>query len=156
MNQEINSVLPESFDGVFRFTNFTDEDFTTLWNSVEYTFPAMSTVPLVISGESPENTQTIRKIFAKRLAQREFFKSSRYAELNGLTAKSGVPPLVNEDVEYAQFIQKCLEPLAPATVKAKKLPKIEASVSEHTKVVGEKDSLKAGSTDESFSTLASE
>ena len=30
----------QDFDGVFRFTNATDTDFTFLWNNVEYKFKA--------------------------------------------------------------------------------------------------------------------
>ena len=47
MNQETYT-LPEDFDGVFRFTNFTDEDFTTLWNGQEYNFPKQSRTTMII------------------------------------------------------------------------------------------------------------
>ena len=49
------------FDGVFRFTNPTDEDFDYKWNNVIYTYPAMQTVPMVIKNETPEHVQQIRK-----------------------------------------------------------------------------------------------
>jgi len=147
MNQETYT-LPENFDGVFRFTNFTDEDFTTLWNSKEYTFPKQTSSPMIILGESPENVQNIRKLFAKRLAKREFYKGARYEELNSLTKQSnGVPTTFNEDKEFATFIQKCLEPLELSQAKITNKPKKEITVSEYTQVVGEKDSLKANSTD---------
>jgi len=147
MNQETYT-LPDEFDGVFRFTNFTDEDFTTLWNGKEYTFPKQSTSPMIISGESLENIQNIRKLFAKRLAKREFYNGSRYEELNGLTQKSGgIPPLFNEDKEFEGFIQKCLEPLPVARVTVKEKKKEQISVSEYTKVVGDKESLKANAND---------
>lgn len=142
-----NSILPEGFDGTFRFTNFTEEPFTTLWNSVEYTFPAMSTVPMIIAGESPENVQSIRKTFARRLAMREFYKGNRYDALNGLTAKTGVPPLVDEEKEFTPFIAKCLEPLPAATATAKRVPKSKTETTEHTKVLQGNESLKAGATD---------
>lgn len=147
MNQENTLEAPAEFDGVYRFTNFSEEDFTTLWNNIEYTFAKKTTSPIIIPSESAENIQNIRKIFAKRLAQREFYAGNRYTELNELTKKTGVPPLVDEDKEFAPFIQKCLEPLPVGKVTAKKIPKSEAEVSEHTKVIGEKDSLKAGTTD---------
>jgi len=147
MNQETYT-LPEDFDGVFRFTNFTDEDFTTLWNSQEYTFPKQSRSPMIISGESPENVQNIRKIFAKRLAKREFYKGARYDELNSLTEKSrGVPTTFDEDKEFAPFIQKCLEPLPAARATVKEKAKQTITVSEHTKIVGDKESLKSNASD---------
>lgn len=147
MNQENTLELPADFDGVYRFTNFTDEDFTTLWNSVEYTFPKMSTTPMIIQGESLENIQEIRKRFAKRLALREFYNGNRYEELNSMTNKSGVPPLINEEKELGSFIQKCLEPLPVGKISMKAVPKSRSMTSEHTKVVGEKETLKGNGTD---------
>ncbi len=47
------------FDGVFRFTNATKEDFTALWNNKEYVFPAGTCCPIVIPDESLENIQEI-------------------------------------------------------------------------------------------------
>lgn len=108
-------------DGVFYFTNPTDEDFTVLWNNKEYTFKPKTTVPLVVSGESPENIQEIRKRFAKKLAEREFFKSKRYKEL---VKKGGdLPATYNEDDEYGQMIQACLTPLPKANLEVKDLPR---------------------------------
>lgn len=72
------SVLPENFDGVFRFTNWSDEDFSGRWNSREYLFPAGTTVPLIMPDYSPLEIQHIRKKFAKDLAEREFYKSQKY------------------------------------------------------------------------------
>lgn len=149
MNQDIK--LPENFDGVFKFTNFSDEDFSTLWNSIEYTFPKESTVPMIISGESPENVQAIRRKFAHRLAEREFFKSDRYNSLNELTKKNGIPPSVDMEKEpfYIECVQKCLEPLQIGKITLKKASKSETTVSEYTKVLDQKDSLKAGTFDAS-------
>jgi len=53
--------MMETFDGVFKFTNASKEDFKVLWNNKEYTFPAESTCPMIIPGEMPENVQEIRK-----------------------------------------------------------------------------------------------
>jgi len=145
MNQEPYT-FPEDFDGVFRFTNFTEEDFTTPWDGKEYTFPAQKSTPIIIPGESLENIQNIRKMFAKRLAKREFYNGRRYEELNSL-GKNGVPATFDEDREFAPFIQKCLEPLPVGQVKVTQKPKSQTTVSEHTKIVGEKDSLKSGAQD---------
>lgn len=113
------SVLPEDFDGVFRFTNPTDEDFVGVWGKKEYLFPALSTSPMIIPEHSPIEIQHIRKKFAKDLAEREFFKSSGYESFrkqegtpNNRTM-SGIHQAAtyNVDKDLAPFIQKCLEPL---------------------------------------------
>lgn len=116
MENETN-VLPENFTGVFTFTNGSDEVFVSKWNSVEYTFPANSTVPLIIPGETPEGVQAIRKKFAREFAEREFYKSERGMKMEGKEA--GPRPALFTDAELAPHIQKCLEPLTPsqATVK---------------------------------------
>ena len=71
-------VLPEDFDGTFRFTNPSEEDFIGEWGSKEYHFPAGKTVPMVMPEYSPIEIQHIRKKFAKNLAEREFYKSKGY------------------------------------------------------------------------------
>jgi hypothetical protein len=72
------SVLPENFDGTFKFSNWSEEDFVGKWNSKEFLFPKGTTVALVMPEHSPLEIQHIRKKFAKDLAEREFFKSSKY------------------------------------------------------------------------------
>lgn len=104
-----NTVLPQGFDGVFRFTNFTDEEFKAKWNSVEYTFPPNSTSPLIIPQETPEGVQSIRKKFAAELAQREFYKTQKFERMNGKEA--GPRPALYTDSDLQPFIQRCLEPL---------------------------------------------
>lgn len=150
MDNDTN-VLPENFDGVFRFTNFTDEDFTAMWNKVEYTFPANKTSPLVIPGETPEGVQSIRKKFAKELAEREFYRSEKGQFMNSKAA--GPRPALYTDSDLAPFVQRCLEPLpiAPAAAKAVKddvdaVFKTDAKGQRRTKVLEEGDSLTAGGT----------
>lgn len=113
--------LPSDFDGVFRFTNFTDSDFKARWNNIEYTFPAQKTTPLLIPGATPEEVQHIRKKFAKELGVREFGKGEKAKYLNSLnpvgqTSFAGAVTYVEDDLK--EFIQRCLEPLpmAKATV----------------------------------------
>jgi hypothetical protein len=146
MNQDH---IPTGFDGVFRFTNPTSEEFVTMWNSVEYKFPPMSTSPLIIMGESPENVQAIRKKFAHRLAVEVFYNSDRYNDLNDLTKKKGVPPLVDFEKEpvFIEFVQKCLEDLPVSHAAVEPIKKEVPIVSEHTKIIKEQDSLKANATD---------
>jgi hypothetical protein len=119
-----NNILPPDFDGVFRFTNWTDEDYTDRWNNVAYTFPAMKTVPLIVATETPEGTQHVRRKFAKGLAEREYFKSEKY---KGMIGNEKNPTLMtgltyNLD-DLAPFIQKCLEPLPLARAALEVLPR---------------------------------
>ena len=100
--------MTEDFDGVFRFTNTTDEDFVTLWNNKEYTYPAGKTVPMIISGEPLENIQQIRKYFAKRLAEREFFAGKEFNKMkNGVKNNDGSRHVVASRmyVKYSQLHQ---------------------------------------------------
>jgi hypothetical protein len=105
------NVLPENFTGVFYFTNDSDEDFTSKWNGVEYTFPAGKQVPLIIPGETPEGVQSIRKKFAREFGEREFYKTEKGKYMNSKDA--GSKPALYTDADIAPFIQKCLVPLEP-------------------------------------------
>lgn len=133
------TLLPEDFDGVFRFTNWTDEEFTGVWGKKEYRFPAQTTAPMIMPEFSPVEIQYIRKKFAKDLAEREFFKSQNYeflhrqernddgtAKLNGIHQAG-----TYTENELAPFIQKCLEPLtiAKAVVTDAPVEKIEDKLS---------------------------
>lgn len=112
-------VIPESFKGYFEFTNFSDEPFTAMWNSVAYTFPPMTTSPLIILKESPENVQEIRKRFAKKLAEREFAKTQKFKDLS--KSSEGMPTfrsaLSYQESDLSDLTQKCLMPLEVATPK---------------------------------------
>lgn len=119
MNNSSN-VLPEDFDGVFRFTNFTDSDFTTRWDNIEYTFPANKTSPMVMNF-TPVEIQNIRKKFARELAEREFYKTEKFKGMND--PKHGAKPALYTDSDLTPFIQRCLEPLPIVSAKAKVLPK---------------------------------
>lgn len=128
MNKLKNEVeeYAEDFDGVFRFTNATDEDFVTPWNNKEYIYPAGKTVPMIIADESLERIQSIRKMFAKRLAEREYFKSKGFSTIkNGTTTSNGGGTMVassyNEDV-LQPWVDDCLKPLEIAKQKVKEMP----------------------------------
>lgn len=129
---------PVDFDGVFRFTNCSDEDFKALWNNKEYTFPAKSTCPMIIEGETLENIQEIRKRFAKRYAEREYFKTKGYLKMrNGV---DGAVPSQYNPAELQKYIDQCLEPLPVAPVKVIK-KKGDETTYRATKGVGKKDNL---------------
>ena len=123
---------PEDFDGVFKFTNATDEDFVTLWNNKEYTYPAGKTVPMVISNATLEEIQQIRKYFAKRLAEREYFKSKEYKKIkNGTANPNGggtlVPSMFNEEL-LQPWVNQCLTPLPMGRATVNTLPSEELPI----------------------------
>jgi hypothetical protein len=115
-NEPGQDILPEDFDGVFKFTNHTDEDFTAKWNKVEYTFKANTTSPMVMNF-TPVEIQSIRKKFARELALREFYNTDKFKELNKHTP--GGTPAGYTDADLTEFIQKCLKPLPISVAKAK-------------------------------------
>lgn len=111
-------VLPEDFDGTFRFSNPSNEDFIGVWNKKEYLFPAGTTTPIVINDHSPLEVQHIRKKFAKDLAEREFYKSKEYkvfADQEGMPGNR-VMNSIHQAATYNMkdlevYIQQCLKPL---------------------------------------------
>lgn len=113
------TVLPEDFDGVFRFTNPTIEDFVGKWGGKEYRYPAMTTSPMIIPEHSPLEIQNIRKKFAKDLGEREFFKSTQYSKLQAQERNTDGSPRLNSIQmagtysmnDLTSFIQQCLKPL---------------------------------------------
>ncbi len=109
--------LPKDFDGTFKFTNARDTEFKARWNSVEYTFPAMKTIPMVIANATPLEVQSIRKKFAREWAIEEWYKSPKFIGMNNVPL-GGMPALYT-DSDLIPFIQKCLEPLPLAHATAK-------------------------------------
>ncbi len=114
-------ILPADFDGVFRFTNAREEEFKAKWGGIEYTFPGLKTVPLIIPGATPEEVQHIRKKFAREWALEEFTRSDKFQEMNKHVP--GGQPATYTDSDLTPFVQKCLEPLPLAQAALKKLPK---------------------------------
>lgn len=104
------------FDGVFRFTNVTDEDFVFLWNNKEYTYPAKTSCPMIIPDESLENIQEIRKKAAYKLAVREFYNSKEYSRLSKMG--KGLPPTFDDKI-LEPMIESCLKPLPLGKVTVK-------------------------------------
>lgn len=126
------------FDGTFRFTNATDEDFTVLWNNISYTFKSGTCSPMIIRGETLENIQNIRKKFAYKLAQREFYKTNEYKILS--LQGNGLPPTFDEEI-LSPWIEKCLSPLPTATAEIKE-DTSEPKKMKAFKPVGERTDLK--------------
>lgn len=152
------TVLPENFDGVFRFTNWTDEDFIGKWGGREYRYPAQTTSPMIIPEHSPLEIQNIRKKFAKDLAEQQFFKSPGYAQYKKQEKNDDGTPRLNSIHQSAAynigdltpFIQQCLKPLpvSKALVTEMAKDKIEDKLSRdddgtlNTSVVDKKVSLR--------------
>jgi len=112
------TVLPADFDGVFKFTNWSDTEFVGVWGKKQYHFAANKTSPMIIPEHSPLEIQNIRKKFAKDLAEREFFKGKTYELLRGPEGQLGNRTMSGihqagtytlDDLKVG--IQKCLEPL---------------------------------------------
>lgn len=153
-----DSVLPEDFDGTFRFTNWSDEDFIGKWNSKQYIFPKGTTSPILMNDQTPLEIQYIRKKFAKDLAEREFGKSQDFAHLKKQEVNGDGTARLNSIHQagawsidqLAPYIQRCLEPLelAKAEVVAEKKAPLEDKLSRNddgelnTQAIDTKVSLK--------------
>jgi len=124
------------FDGVFRFTNVTDEDFTFLWNNKEYVFPAGTCCPLIIPDETLENIQEIRKKAAFKLSVREFYKGKEYKRMSKMG--NGLPPTFDEKI-LEPMIESCLKPLPMGKAKIKEGKKQSDSSFKASKAISEKD-----------------
>lgn len=154
---KVEKTLPEDFDGVFRFTNWANEEFIGIWGGKQYHFPANSTSPMIIPEHSPLEIQHIRKKFARDLAEREYFKSKNYETLRGQEGEPGNRRLnsIHQAGSYGlneltPFIQRCLEPLpiTKATVTAVEKPSLEEILTKNdegalnTEAIDKKTSLK--------------
>lgn len=129
--------INEEFSGVFMFTNPTNKDRKYLWNNKEYTFPAESTVPLIIPSETLENIQEIRKRFAYRMAEERFYESAEYMKLKEMG--NGMPPTFDTKV-LEPMIQECLKPLPISRAKVTKGKEVDDERNyKATKALSEKD-----------------
>ncbi len=112
------TTLPVDFDGVFKFTNWSDSEFIGTWNKKQYHYAANATSPMIIPEHSPLEIQHIRKKFAKDLAEREFFKGTRYEAMRapegsmGNRTMSGIHTAAAYTMDdLKEGIQACLKPL---------------------------------------------
>ena len=140
-------MLPENFDGLVRFTNWSDEDFTAKYNSKEYLIPKDSTV--VISPLMPEFSPLILlnicKKFALDLATREFGKTQWYKDqlkrernVDGSPrgyGMSGASTYSIDDPKFAELIERGLYiyKTAKATISESQRPKLEERLSKDNK-----------------------
>jgi hypothetical protein len=119
---EKESIIPKDFDGVFRFTNFTENEFKARWDNIEYTFPSKSTTPIIIPTATPNEIQNIRKKFARELATLEWYKTPKFVGMNLNKGDGGTPALYTEK-DLEPLIQRCLEPLPAGRATVTELPK---------------------------------
>ncbi len=155
--EEFTNVLPSDFDGVFRFTNWTDKDFIGRWDSKDYFYPANKTTPMVIMSATPLEIQNIRKKFARELAEREFFKTQKGISLASQERNADGTPKFNSIHMAGQYsaddmkdlIQKALTPLPSAAPTFNESPRenVEEKLSRtpkgklRTRVLGDGESL---------------
>jgi hypothetical protein len=137
---EEKNVLPADFDGVFRFTNWTEVEFKARWNSVEYTFPPLRTTPMIIPNATPEEVQHIRKKFARELAEKVFYETEKFKYMN--SQERGQVPALYTDSDIAPYVQKCLEPLPIAKATTQVLPKDKKENYKGIRVLDKDESLK--------------
>ena len=137
---DYEQVLPEDFDGTFRFTNDSDEDFVGRWDSKEYVFPARTTSPITIFNATPLEIQQIRKKFAKDWATEMFYSSDKFKYMND--KERGQTPALYTESDLAPFIQMCLEPLPIAQATTRVLPKDDKNNYRATRVLDKDESLK--------------
>lgn len=135
-----DTTLPEGFSGVFQFTNYSNEDFVGKWGGKEYHFPKESTAPMIIPEHSPLEIQSIRKKFAKDLAEREFYKSEGYNVLRGTEGTPGNRTMnsIHQANTYSiddltPFIQRALEslPVSTAGVREQSRVRLEEKMSKN-------------------------
>ena len=106
--------VAQQFNGQFIFSNPDTEDFTGFWNGTAYTFKALSTSPLYILDANPIETQEIRKQFARKLGERMFGKTKKYAKLEKDSEGKPVPRNYDYATEIQPFVDQCLKPLPKA------------------------------------------
>lgn len=136
----MENVIQDEFEGVFYFTNPTDEEFVALWNNKEYHFPPQSTVPLIIRNEPLENIQEIRKRFAYANAEKRWYQSKEYEKMSKMG--NGLPP-VRDDKVLEPMIQECLKPLVRARAEVKEGKKDDDRRYKSTKALSDKDNPSA-------------
>ena len=110
---------PNYLNGVFYFSNTSDEDYIHLWHNIEYTFPAKTCSPMIIAGATGEEVQNIRKRFAYDWAVNQFYNSKEFKKME---KQGGLrPPIPNEKV-LEPYIQMCLNPLPVKPAKTRPIP----------------------------------
>lgn len=131
-------------DGVFYFSNTSKEEFKALWNNVEYVFAPMSCSPILIPDHNAVQIQEIRKRFAFRWAEQQWFEGKEYKNMVKIGRDK---PSARDDAHLEPLIQMCLTPLPLKPAKTEKISK-RIKVSGGTKPVdGTNKEIKYGKFD---------
>lgn len=119
--EPIRTVLPKGADMRFPFTNRTEEVFVGQWGKKGYSFPAMTTTPMLgmIHDATPLELQGIRKKFAKDLAEQMYFTSKEARKWEAQEKNPDGTPRFNSiqmghgytEKDLEPYIQMCLEPM---------------------------------------------
>ncbi len=117
--------IADEDDTVFYFTNASDEAWTTQWNKVKYTFPAQRRTRMAIHGATPEEVQSIRKMFATRFANEQYYKTTDFAKRNKPVENRN--PIAYGPGVLQPFIDSCLKPLPKAKLISEKVESDEDS-----------------------------
>lgn len=138
-NDPKDSILPEDFDGVFKFTNPDDEEFVGKWGGKAYKYPPMKTISMLIEEASPREVQNIRRKFAKELGEKMFFKSQRGKQMSVSERQNNMPTMNSifmagqySDDDLAPFIQQVLTPLPLGRQTVTEVPKPRLEEKLHT------------------------
>lgn len=129
---------PNYLNGVFYFSNASDEDFVAMWNSFEYIFPAKTCSPMLIPGETPEAIQEIRKRFALKWAVDQWHKGKEYKKMD---KAGGRVPAIPDNKVYDPYILMCLSPLPIEKAKVREAKKEGEKYSGKSKPVKRADNL---------------
>lgn len=114
-------------DDLVPFTNWTEKEFIGQWASNSYTFPPLSTVPLVgkVKKATPEDCLYIRRKFAIELAQLANYETTAWKTRQEQASllkiqQSNVPltPPIYSEKELEPLVEKALTPLPIATTSA--------------------------------------
>lgn len=124
-------------DGVFYFSNTADEDFTVLWNNIEYTFKAHTCSPILIPDATPVQVQEIRKRFAYKWAEQQWFAGKEYKRLVKIGKDK---PATRDDKVLEPLIELCLTPLVKEVAKTKAVPRKEVKM-RGSKAIGKNANL---------------
>lgn len=138
---ETNGISSGSFASepdIFYFTNNSNEDWTTQWNKIIYTFPKKKTVRMYIQDATPLEVQNIRKMFAYRFAQDQFLKSAEYKHLVALGKGTATS---YSDKLFQPWIDECLKPLPKAKLQVQELEENQEANFKATKPVSKSMSL---------------
>lgn len=111
-------------DGILYLTNWTDEDFVTTWDSQEYLFPAGKKTPVIVG--SPLENQEVRKLFAKKLCEREIFAGRAWKANEKAAHKTGeMVGGIYTDHDLEPMMAMCLTDMEKAEPRVTPVPKKE-------------------------------